>query len=121
MNSKLESLGIKCDFCTWKDTTVSIVDMEIWINKPCPECGNNLLTLDDFINAQILINAVEVCNKIDPEEITFSDEDIEVLKNSPIFRNCIGLNDIDFNSSDKCNIEFDTHNGIRAINIIKTN
>lgn len=40
--------GIKCDHCTYKDMNVQPEDYEAWLNRPCPECGENLLTQKDY-------------------------------------------------------------------------
>lgn len=47
--------GIKCDNenCNWFDNTVTDEQYPEYLNKPCPECGSNLLTqqdLDAYIN-----------------------------------------------------------------------
>ena len=38
--------GIKCDNekCDYADPTVQYEEYPNWINKPCPACGENLLT-----------------------------------------------------------------------------
>jgi hypothetical protein len=40
---------------------------EQWLNKPCPKCGENLLTEEDYRNALFLIKMVETANKIYPK------------------------------------------------------
>ena len=42
--------GIKCDNkkCDFKDMSVPYKDYPKWINKPCPKCGANLLTVHDY-------------------------------------------------------------------------
>lgn len=42
--------GIKCDKpgCNYADAEVKFEDYPNWINKPCPECGENLLTQQDY-------------------------------------------------------------------------
>lgn len=34
-----------------------------FINKPCPECGENLLTIDDYKNYDVLLKTVAWINK----------------------------------------------------------
>lgn len=48
---KFEVSGIKCDTkgCGWSDTSVLVIDYLDWVNKPCPDCGGNLLTEADHI------------------------------------------------------------------------
>ena len=42
--------GLKCDNpdCDYKDDTIDSVDYEQHIDKPCPDCGESLLTQDDY-------------------------------------------------------------------------
>ncbi len=46
--------GLKCDNpeCEYKDDTVDSVDYEQHIDKPCPDCGESLLTQDDYDKVQ---------------------------------------------------------------------
>lgn len=48
--------GIKCDnsTCGFKDDTVKFEEYEQWLNKPCPKCGANLLTEEDYASTLIL-------------------------------------------------------------------
>lgn len=61
--------GIKCDNpnCDFNDMTVKVDDYESWLNKPCPKCGENLLTENDYKNTLFLLKMVEVANEIFPE------------------------------------------------------
>lgn len=60
--------GIKCDnpTCDYKDMSVDYTDYPNWVNKPCPKCGENLLTeadyklVKDFIDVAELINAMQL-------------------------------------------------------------
>jgi hypothetical protein len=47
---EFEVRGIECDNerCDFGDPNVLAKDFPIWINKPCPKCGSNLLTYDDW-------------------------------------------------------------------------
>lgn len=51
--------GIKCDNekCDFLDMSVLRKDYDNWLNKPCPKCGNSLLTEDDYN----LIKKLEKC------------------------------------------------------------
>lgn len=42
--------GIKCDNpkCDYKDESVTYEQYPEYINKPCPTCGENLLTQEDY-------------------------------------------------------------------------
>ena len=63
-NVELRYNGLKCDYCTYKDESIKREDFEISINKPCPECGENLLTFQDYINILLVEKAVEETNRI---------------------------------------------------------
>lgn len=53
--------GIKCDAkdCNYKDDSVSSDNYAMFVNKPCPCCGANLLTEKDysaFLTLQKIMN-----------------------------------------------------------------
>lgn len=57
--------GIKCDNpnCDYQDMTVKYEDYPSLLNKPCPECGDNLLTQEDFDRTETLVHNIEMVNK----------------------------------------------------------
>lgn len=69
-------MGIKCDNpkCDFVDTTITYEDYKQYINKPCPLCGQNLLTQHDYDVCKTLMDVVNNINKehandiIDPNE-----------------------------------------------------
>lgn len=70
--------GIKCDACDYKDESVKVEDYPDWVNKPCPDCGENLLTEGDFAFVEKMINAASILNSMfSPRE-----DDAEVVKTS---------------------------------------
>lgn len=60
--------GIKCDNeeCDYNDMTVKYEDYKLWVNKPCPKCGQNLLTQQDYDSFMLLIGITEVMNSTMP-------------------------------------------------------
>jgi hypothetical protein len=42
--------GIKCDNpeCDFRDDSVELGEYSLWLNRPCPKCGANLLTQADY-------------------------------------------------------------------------
>lgn len=52
--SLIKVVGIKCDNpeCNFRDDSVQYEDYYLWLNKPCPKCGQNLLTEKDFMKCQ---------------------------------------------------------------------
>lgn len=59
--------GIKCDSCSYEDITVQVEDYPEWINRPCPDCGKNLLTEADYQSAMAFIKFAEMANSILPQ------------------------------------------------------
>ena len=68
---KLEGSGIKCDNpeCDYKDMTVAVDDYPNWVDKPCPKCGENLLTKEDYLAVKQLYAVIELLNAKPDEEI----------------------------------------------------
>lgn len=58
--------GIKCDNpdCDYRDETVKVEDYSNWLDRPCPKCGNNLLTKEDYKSFKKLLSLIKVINKI---------------------------------------------------------
>ncbi len=65
---KLEINGIKCDnpVCNYVEEGISVDNLSKWLNRPCPCCGENLLTKVDFTAIQDLMAVVENLNKNAP-------------------------------------------------------
>jgi hypothetical protein len=63
--------SIQCDndSCDYYAEEVSFEEYGDWVNKPCPKCGENLLTPEDFLAAQGLMQAMELMNALSPEEL----------------------------------------------------
>ncbi|WP_040194775.1 hypothetical protein [Clostridium culturomicium] len=61
--------GIKCDNpkCDFNDMSVKLEDYKEWLNKPCPKCGENLFTEEDFANTMMMISFIDSMNKILPK------------------------------------------------------
>lgn len=60
---------IICDnkSCNFKDD-VKFEDYASWLNKPCPLCGDNLLTEEDHQNVLILTGAAKIINSLSDDE-----------------------------------------------------
>jgi hypothetical protein len=56
--------GLKCDNCTWRNDSIPFSDYPACIGKPCPNCGNNLLTQKEYDNCIRVINRVEKLERI---------------------------------------------------------
>jgi hypothetical protein len=54
--------GIKCDHCDYSDMEVEAVDYPDWLNRPCPECGENLLTEADYQTVLYMTEVARIMN-----------------------------------------------------------
>jgi hypothetical protein len=61
----MEITGIKCDnpACGYHENTVPFTNFSDYINKPCPDCGANLLTEKDALSIIRYHEAVNFVNK----------------------------------------------------------
>ena len=83
-NADLEISGLKCDnpTCDYNDPSVPLSDYEKSINKPCPKCGESLLTQSDYDQVMQMVQAVELMNSFSKEDLdkmvdNLSEEDID--------------------------------------------
>lgn len=66
---EMQIKGIKCDAqaCDYVDQDVTVEQYEQWLNKPCPQCGANLLTQEDFDQVHLLISLTNMMNQVFPQ------------------------------------------------------
>ena len=66
-NIEFQGGGVQCDNpkCDYVDPDVPIDQYEEWVNKPCPKCGENLFTEDDYIKFQLMLKAMDFVNSLD--------------------------------------------------------
>lgn len=67
-NIEWEEAGIECDNenCDWIDASVKIQDYQSVVGKPCPKCGENVMTQGDCDLAQQLLAQIEMINSLPP-------------------------------------------------------
>jgi len=74
MNKNVEMIegGLQCDnpSCDWVDKSITFDQMFEWINSPCPKCGENVLTEQDYKNVVDMNNIVNYVNSLSEEEIS---------------------------------------------------
>lgn len=65
---ELKIYGIKCDNknCDYRDMSVKYEEYDKWLNKPCPKCGENLLTSNDLKGLKRIVKIAKVINHILP-------------------------------------------------------
>lgn len=58
--------GIKCDNpnCTYRDDSVKPEEYPNYLNRPCPICGQNLLTEADFRSFCMILQTVNRINSL---------------------------------------------------------
>ena len=58
--------GIQCDNpkCDFKKENISFEEYPQWLNKPCPICGENLLTDEDYNTVKMMVSITAMANKI---------------------------------------------------------
>ena len=71
-NLEMNISGLKCDNCDFRDDSVPFSDYENSIDKPCPNCGESLLTKSDYDSIMQMVQAVEMVN-------TFPEADLEAI------------------------------------------
>lgn len=71
--------GLKCDNpkCDYVNMDINVEDYEQWVNSKCPECGEILLTENDYRNTKFLLGVVKLANKIYPKRK--DDEQVTVM------------------------------------------
>jgi len=57
------SIQIKCDSCDYR-APITREDADVWLNKPCPACGANLLTEADLNAMKLTLSGVDLINLI---------------------------------------------------------
>jgi hypothetical protein len=55
--------GINCS-CGFNDDNVKFEDYLKWINKSCPKCGKNLLTINEFNECKTIYKIVSFIDKL---------------------------------------------------------
>ena len=92
--------GLQCDNpkCDWTDMTILIADFDAWLNKPCPKCGENVLTDVDYNNAKQLHAMIDFINTLSEEELDEFNKlygmSIESMKSHPVFGQIEGIQSV---------------------------
>ena len=128
---ELNIKGIKCDVCDYKAEDVKVEDYSEWLNKPCPKCGANLLTQEDFDTTMMLLSMVNHLNEILPppkqdEEVVTANIEMNgtgsINFNIEDEKTCLNFDD---NRSDCCccceGYDIDCHDYISESNKSKIN
>jgi hypothetical protein len=68
--TEVNQKGIICDNpnCDFHDSSATLQTFDQWLNKPCPKCGENLLTPEDMERAIKLRETVNFINSLSEEQ-----------------------------------------------------
>lgn len=65
---ELNISGIKCDNrrinCQWRDDSVKWEDYEAWVDRPCPVCGENLLTRRSYERWKRVVGVAKTLHRL---------------------------------------------------------
>jgi DNA-directed RNA polymerase subunit RPC12/RpoP len=61
--------GIKCDFCDWKDETITEEEIINWIDKQCPNCNSVVLTEQQYTDYKSFIDLVSMINSFSEADL----------------------------------------------------
>jgi len=114
-NVELKAGGIKCDNpkCNWADNDVPVETYAQWLNRPCPECGENLLTEEDYKNSEALLAAWRMVNSLTPEQLeSFSSTSLEETLKTPMFKDAKGVENI---KDGVVVMSFETHKEVKCV------
>ena len=65
-NVEVEVHGLKCDAegCDYEDLSITSEDYADYVNAPCPKCGANLLTPEDYFSFRALQDLADALNEL---------------------------------------------------------
>ena len=80
MNIERLRLELNCDndHCDFTIADIPDEDAEGWVDRPCPRCGENLLTRDDYDRWSVVQKATELMNTLTPEQLKLLGETMGV-------------------------------------------
>ena len=123
-NLEIVETGLQCDNqnCDWKDTTITFETYGDWLNKPCPKCGENVLTEEDFKNAEVLRISYQLINSLSQDDLNklsnlVGNKHSDELRQSPLFKDTIGLENLDASSEKRVTMSVSTHKEIKVDSI----
>ncbi len=67
-------VGISCDHCDYINMNVMYCEFESYVGKPCPKCGQNLLTREDCDAMKARIQRISVIERLQREGVIKTDQ-----------------------------------------------
>lgn len=118
MNTHIEQVGggLKCDnsSCNWEDPTIKNEELASYVNTPCPKCGENVLTQEDYQNVLHLYTMIGYVNSLSIEELDELVKQTIKIERDPILDKLKGL---DVNPKQSVIVTFDCHKKLRISDI----
>jgi ssDNA-binding Zn-finger/Zn-ribbon topoisomerase 1 len=118
--------GLQCDNpkCDYTNTDIAFEDYKDWIDVPCPECGENLLTEGDYGRALALRETIKMINSIPPEMLesfskTLPPEALEEFKKTGFFKDAEGIENIN-EDTESITIKVSSHEKLKAVEVKDT-
>lgn len=100
-NLEITESGLQCDNpnCDWVDATIKFADHEQWLNKPCPKCGENVLTEEDHLRSKLLFDMAAFINSMTEDELDAFNKSIGAgtladFKEHPVFGKIEGVQEL---------------------------
>lgn len=126
-NLSIAQSGIICDNpnCDWEDKSVTHEETQNWLNRPCPKCGENLLTQDDLDNYNLVMASVQLVNSLSEKEIIelikASESIVPELMESPFLKDAVGKEILQNPDAQNVVMRVGTHKEVKATEIIIQN
>lgn len=120
----IDNGGLKCDNpkCDWTDKTITLDNYKDWLNVPCPKCGENVLTEEDYTNSEIMRLSVKFIQSMSSKELEAFNKMTALtpasLKEHPMFKGAKGLNNLDEKTGEVV-MTISTHKEIKVEEIKK--
>lgn len=120
-NIEFTESGLQCDSCDWKDATITFANYKEWLNRPCPKCGANVLTEQDYKNAEAVRLSIDLVNSMSKEELEELSKQFNVdkLKNNPILSGANGLGELEGDQNKQVSFTISTHKEVKVGEIKK--
>jgi len=81
----VECDNLECDYKIENTTKDPFISTENYIDMPCPQCGQNLLTIDDYLASEKFLKTVKWINKWFSWILFFVPKKSEVEENVTIY------------------------------------
>lgn len=111
--------GLQCDnpSCDWTDETVKVENYKQWLNAPCPKCGENVLTQEDFDTVLKVMEMVDLINALPQEGFEEFTEWSKSIRGKDTEKEDFYEKHNIPEGTKRVTVTFDIHNGIHIKNV----